>query len=265
MQKDEGSLINQERDIEDLLRIASHDELSAIANIITDNGEGRVALDSAVKLEILQHQEQRQLSKIADLLAKEIRAFGSHSLASLVRGGKPVEYNEVVLDVAIKLGVKNVSGSSTVVEIEQAILVTLLSKSIKDKSPDEILQMLKEIGYSLDSKTLSSIKAATDNDALVKILITLFSSLAIARTVSSSLTPALAATSKALLSSSVIARAPVLLNPLGVAISAIWTGYDASGPAYRVTIPAIAHIAFIRQTQINFEIERAQMELKQCL
>jgi uncharacterized protein YaaW (UPF0174 family) len=265
MQKDKSPLINQGRSIDELLKIASHEELSAIANIITDNGQGRIALDSAVKNAILKHQEKRQLFEIAHLLAKEIRAFGSNSIASIVRRGEPIPYLEVALDVAKKLGVKNVSKASSEAEIEKAILLGLLSKSFKDKSPDEILKMLKDFGYTIDSKTQSLIKGATDKDTLVKVLMTSFGTLAIARTVSSALTPTIAVGGAFILGSSVIARAPALLNPLGIAISAIWAGYDASGPAYRVTIPAIAHIAFIRQTQINFEIERAQMELKQCL
>jgi uncharacterized protein YaaW (UPF0174 family) len=38
----------------------------------------------------------------------------------------------------------------------------------------------------------------------------------------------------------------VLAGPIGWAITGIWTLIDVSGPAYRVTIPAVCHIAFLR-------------------
>jgi hypothetical protein len=40
-------------------------------------------------------------------------------------------------------------------------------------------------------------------------------------------------------------------GPVGWAITAAWTAYDVAGPAYRVTIPAVIQVAFLRQQYIN--------------
>lgn len=56
-----------------------------------------------------------------------------------------------------------------------------------------------------------------------------------------------------------------MLNPIGLAITAAWSTYDLSGPAFRVTIPAIAHISLIRQSLIAQDIKKFQKELEACL
>ena len=265
MTKDNQKLINQDRDLDELFQIASHEELSAIADIITDSGRGRLSLSEDVKRDIIDHQSKRSLSKIATLLSREIRAFGSNTLASVARGGKPVEYQEVALDVAKKLGVKDLPKDASCVNIEFSILVAILTKSLKDKTPEEISKMLKESGCEFDNSVQAVIKSTTNLEMLIRSLTTSSNALSLAKMISGALTPSLATGGAVYLSTGFVARAPAMFNPLGMALAAVWAGYDMSGPAYRVTIPAIAHIAFIRQTQINFEIERSRMELRQCL
>ena len=46
-------------------------------------------------------------------------------------------------------------------------------------------------------------------------------------------------------------RISAFAGPVGWAITAAWTAYDVAGPAYRVTIPAVIQVAFLRQQYIN--------------
>lgn len=41
----------------------------------------------------------------------------------------------------------------------------------------------------------------------------------------------------------------VLTGPIGWALTAAWTAYDIAGPAYRVIVPAVIQIAYLRQKQ----------------
>ena len=38
-----------------------------------------------------------------------------------------------------------------------------------------------------------------------------------------------------------------MLGPVGWVLTALWTLLDIAGPAYRVTIPAVIQITYIRQ------------------
>ena len=43
-------------------------------------------------------------------------------------------------------------------------------------------------------------------------------------------------------------------GPIGWVITAAWTAFDVAGPAFRVTIPAVIQVAFLRQQYINKNI-----------
>ena len=45
--------------------------------------------------------------------------------------------------------------------------------------------------------------------------------------------------------------ASIMTGPVGWALTALWTIVDIAGPAYRVTIPAVIQIAYIRQSVNN--------------
>jgi hypothetical protein len=42
----------------------------------------------------------------------------------------------------------------------------------------------------------------------------------------------------------------VFAGPVGWAATILWTLVDIAGPAYRVTIPCILHVAYIRQKSL---------------
>lgn len=43
----------------------------------------------------------------------------------------------------------------------------------------------------------------------------------------------------------------ILTGPIGWAITAIWTAIDIAGAAYRVTIPAVIQVAYLRKLSEN--------------
>lgn len=253
-QKENKLLINQDRSLVELLKAASFDELSAIADVITDNGNGRTMLKETTKNEILKFQKRHSLQQAASLLDYEIRAFGSNTIVNVFRR-KPVSYAEVVRDVAKRLGIKGLSIEVKVHEIERQILLALLTKAFKDKKPEEIERMLEN---DLDAESRENLHKNSRHGSHFLNALKSLSAFSLAKLVSSALTPAV-------LPIGIIARAPAMLNPIGLAITAAWSTYDLSGPAFRVTIPAIAHISLIRQSLIAQDIKKFQKELEACL
>ncbi len=247
-------MINQDRPLVDLLKAAPHEELSALADIITDQGKGRALLKEADKTEILKHKQRHSLQKIATLLDHEVRAFGSNTIANIFRS-EPVIYAEVVRDVAGRLGLKGITKDTKVHEVEYGILLNILTKAFKDKSPEEIQAMVMS---DLEPSSRAKFRKSTENGSYAGAALKSLSALSLAKLVSIALTPAV-------LPIGIIARAPAMLNPIGLAITAAWSTYDLSGPAFRVTIPAIAHISLIRQSLIAQDIKKFQKELEACL
>jgi uncharacterized protein YaaW (UPF0174 family) len=50
----------------------------------------------------------------------------------------------------------------------------------------------------------------------------------------------------------------IFAGPIGWALTAVWTAIDLAGPAYRVTIPAVIQIAYMR-AKMNYELNNPQV------
>ena len=97
MKSEEILAINK---IEDLLRLADAKDIDILVDYLTDNGEGRLSLDSSVCKHLIRCKKNSSYS-LHDLgmIAKEIRLFGGNSLFNLIRSDG-VSYDEIVKDVA---------------------------------------------------------------------------------------------------------------------------------------------------------------------
>lgn len=84
-----------------------------------------------------------------DLVA-ELRSAGSHSIATLFRGGTPVPYAEVVTDVAKKLKVPDLTSDTLVAEVERQVVETLINMRLAKAEPEEREQMLRALGVARD-------------------------------------------------------------------------------------------------------------------
>lgn len=108
------------RPIVDVFTRAASPELDVIADIITDKGEGRLALSSISKNTILEHKKRSVLQSIGKLLAREICCYGGIPLINVFRSDG-ADYLEVAKDVAKHLGAKNLK-HETAYGVEEKII-----------------------------------------------------------------------------------------------------------------------------------------------
>ena len=120
-------LIRRHMALEELLQLATPDELFAITRILLNKENNRVLGDDSMRQRLARSQTQGELYKVVSEIAFEIRALGSVSLASLLRQGEPLSYDEVVRDVAGELKVKY-SKTDNTSRIEEKVLEMLVEK-----------------------------------------------------------------------------------------------------------------------------------------
>ncbi len=120
-------LIRRHLGLKELLQLATPDELVAISEILLDKANDRLLGDDSARQRLAQYFEVGLLYKAVDEIAFEIRALGSVSLASLLRRGEPVTYDEVVRDVASELKAEFSKTDSTSA-IEEKVLARLVEK-----------------------------------------------------------------------------------------------------------------------------------------
>lgn len=176
-------------------------------------------------------------------IAAEIQCFGANTFVTLFRGGKGVLYREVLCDVCDKMKVKY-NKKASVETIEQDLLMKILADSLKTMSSDEV----EELGRNLGMQSLAGLSPQALAAAFqVVFQAGGFKSYQLTLIVVNAVMKALMGRGLAFAANATLARSmAILTGPIGWAITAAWTVIDVGGAAYRVTIPAVIQVAFLR-------------------
>lgn len=169
---------------------------------------------------------------------------------NLLKGNKGVLYREILFDVCDKMKV-NYNKNSSTQQIEQNLLMKVLQNALENMSPAEI----KELGQELGIDNISMLTS----QGLTTIFIAIFraggfKSYKLTLIIANAILKALIGRGLAFGGNIALTRtAAILTGPIGWAITAIWTAVDIAGPAYRVTIPAVIQVAYLRSLNENRE------------
>ncbi|HEV3189308.1 MAG TPA: DUF3944 domain-containing protein [Polyangiaceae bacterium] len=192
------------------------------------------------------------------LIVKEIREFGGNTFANTLRGDG-VDYAEIVRDVAGKLGVKyekttKTGEANTVEEIELKILTKILEDSLKKMSDEERGSLEDEFRRAgLKNVNLSSGLPLGAMLAQGGVRLSGFIAYRVAVIVANAVAKVVLGRGLSMAGNALLTRAiGVFAGPIGWAVTGIWTAVDLAGPAYRLTIPVVCHVAYLRQKK-SFE------------
>ena len=210
-----------------LLLNADKGDIDLLIDYVTNTGKLGFSMSDSVKT-VLQDAKRQDIpdEETLRLLVRELQHFGGNTFVNLFRRNG-VSYSEIVADVASHLKMK-VPAAASVEEKEALIIDCVFTSSWKKMSDDERRQILRGMGISapvsLDIPVWQ--KAALVANGL-------------AQTTAGKVLPLIAGLG--------IGRAlGVLTGPVGLAITGLYTAYDISNPAFRVTLPCVVQIAWIR-------------------
>lgn len=179
-----------------------------------------------------------------ELIASEIRKFGGNSLINIFRGEGP-SYKEIACDVCEELGVK-VASTDSIEQIDRALLEKVLSKVLDEMDEDSIREMLSSLKIRIT--TGSDFKAEALTAMILAFRAGGFVSYELAMIIANSVAKAILGRGLSLAANATINKAlGIATGPVGIALSAIWTAADITGPAYRVTIPVVIYLASMRR------------------
>jgi len=113
-----------------------------------------------------------------------------------------------------------------------------------DEMDDE---QMKELIDNLDIKVNHFTKQAVVAALQMMILQTGFSPYKISVIVANAVARTLLGRGISVVGNAALTRAiSIFAGPVGIALNALWLAVDIAGPAYRVTIPAVIQVAYIR-------------------
>ena len=253
--------INDTDSISNLLIESDKEDLDVLASYITNNGAGRLTLEDDVCKRLCTVVSTDCYSKEAiNDICNEVYAFGGNSLANAYRSIrikliftpiydilpdiKPhIPYHEIVRDVASHLDV-SFNKDSDLVTIEDAILRKIFIESFNTMSTADREQVLKDLGI-LDISALGPLMTAA---AIVAGRMAGFSTYKMALIVANAIARQLIGKGLTLAANRVLTRSiGVMLGPIGWIFTGLWAIADLASPAYRVTVPCVLQIAYMRQ------------------
>ncbi|MBI7130992.1 hypothetical protein JEU06_23905, partial [Pseudomonas aeruginosa] len=212
------------------LRKAAAEDLDVLVDIITDFARGRAGLSADNKKALVQAKYASRSTGYSDdqiqLLGHELQQFGGHSAMNFARrllGKSAVSYAEVVNDVYQKLN-GDPAKNESVANKEREIALALFGANWRELPPQERLER------STSTKVLSGLFKLKDALSTSKM-----------GTVGLS-----AANSAALFA---VASTGLRLNPVGIAATVGLGVNSAVSEAYRVTVPFVAQMGWIRLRQ----------------
>ena len=233
----------------DVLDKLTNEELDVLVKIIVEKGWQTESLskDKDYKKYYPDHK------KYVDKIKNELSLMGGDTLANVARflmgKGSSISYREMLKDVCKKLGIEY-EESTLDGELEYDLLATVLKKAFDKLSEVEqniILDILRDNSNEITANNLFYKIFADDRKE--KYLLAVFVSNTLAKTV--------CGRDLSLLKDiEVINELKVLTAPLGSILMNVDKTYDITGPAYRITLPAIVYIAAMKQIKKNDENKR---------
>lgn len=227
----------------------SSEELNDLVYILTHNKDGEPRLTESLTQEDNYKKHYPDHKQYWKEIATEIQCFGGNTFVNMFRGGG-VPYKEILCDVCDKMKV-NYNKDSSTKKIEQNLLMKILEDALEKMSAEEIAKLGKELGLENTSKLTSQ--------GLTAIFLSVFraggfKSYQLTVIIVNAVLTAIFKRGLTLGGNVLLTRtASILTGPIGWIITGLWTMVDIAGPAYRVTIPAVIQIAYLRTLMENRE------------
>lgn len=227
-----------------VLDTADVEDLGVLIDYITDKGDGRISLSSDTCKALTDAKASGAINDASRaLIAEELQRFGGNSLFNLIRGGAGVTYREILIDVASHVKAE-VGRNSTCAEIELSVLEAVLKQSLAKMTEPEIAELFKEFGSTYAAGSGPAVAAAL----IAAAKLSGFGIYKFSAVVANAVAKAILGRGLAFGAAAGLMRGiSVLTGPVGWAITAIWTIFDLGSPAYRVTVPCVIQIAYMRQ------------------
>jgi uncharacterized protein YaaW (UPF0174 family) len=226
-----------------------NNDLRVLIDYLTRDKEGNARLaESLTYTDEYKKNYPDNLCRMADSIGDELRRFGSNSFATIFRG-EGVEYKEVLTDVCRKLKV-NFNKKSQVNVIEINLLQKILETSLENMSDSDLESAVKEMNPNYFKEAMKYSKESMIVAIQIAIKQGGFASYKMAVIVANATAKALLGRGLSFAANAGLTRwMSIFAGPVGWAITALWTAIDIAGPAYRVTIPAVIQVAYMRTKQ----------------
>ena len=232
------------------LQHSEQEELDVLVNYLTKLPNGKKRFNSR----LMQYERVDKYfpdhKKYWNLIAAEIQYFGGHFFANFITGNG-VPYRSMLERVCKKSGIEY-AGEKSTEKLEIMLLSKVLMESMKKMPSQELQSFMKELKinpHDYTRQTLSKdikkiIRREKIKPRVIGVLLaSSIAKLAISKTMKFSLLKGLKIGAHKFFWGKTIA---LFTGPFGVALTTTWILNDLAKPDYRMMIPIVIQIAYMR-------------------
>ncbi|MBP3220780.1 MAG: DUF3944 domain-containing protein [Neisseriaceae bacterium] len=233
----------------------SSEELRDFAELLIYDKDGTERLTGNMDL-AKRYKYQPDCNQYWQELAAEFQLFGGNTFANIARGSKGILYREILRNVFDKMKIKGFAEDKSTEWNEQLFMEKIIPSFTEKMSLDELKKLANELGIENTNNLTPQIYTAA--------FITLFRSgkihsYRVIVTVVNTFWRALFGHGlKPVVNASINKTLGTLTGPVGWTFTGVWTAIDIASPAYRVTIPAVLQIIYLRSLNANRNLIKEQ-------
>ena len=277
--QDYTTLLQEPQGLSALLAAAHAPDLAVLGDYITDNGQGRFAVDSEVTALLSRAKtDERFDAKARAAIEREVLLFGGNSVANVFRrlvsssapNGGAITYDELLRDVAKKLDVPMPSDTAAL-GLERRILLKLFQGAREKAEPEAFTKAIAHLPgldsrepplpESLDDRpeywaAIGAVVAGAMGQQLLHrsvvdewVGVSAAGAAVAGAAAGAAAAAALRGAAIALVGEAYGAVA-ALAGPVGLVIGGIWTIASLASPAYRVTVPCVVQLGYMRNNYL---------------
>lgn len=232
------------------LSSCENEDLRVLCDILTHDRLGNIRVtEQLTSTDEYNRNYPEDMLFLVPQISNELLKYGSNTLATFWHN-EPDSYETVLRRVCKQMDVRTMEQDS-VAKMEHNLLTTLCQDTLNKMSERELRLLANENGIPDKTLTRQALTAAllmairTSRAVLTRIAARVIQYIVEIITVRGVATAGIETATRAVSSA---------LGPIGWIALGAWTVYDISSPAYRVCVPAVLQVAYMRLNR--FEKER---------
>lgn len=233
------------------LSSCENEDLRVLCDILTHDRLGNIRItEQLTSTDEYNRNYPEDMLFLVPQISNELLKYGSNTLATFWHN-EPDSYETVLRRVCKQMDVRTMEQDS-VAKMEHNLLTTLCQDTLNKMSERELRLLANENGIPDKTLTRQALTAAllmairTNRAVLTRIAARIIQYIVEIITIRGVATAGIETATRAVSSA---------LGPIGWIALGAWTVYDISSPAYRVCVPAVLQVAYMRLNR--FEKERS--------
>lgn len=233
------------------LSSCENEDLRVLCDILTHDRLGNIRItEQLTATDEYNRNYPEDMLFLVPQISNELLKYGSNTLATFLHN-EPDSYETVLRRVCKQMDVRTMEQDS-VAKMERNLLTTLCQDTLNKMSERELRLLANENGIPDKTLTRQALTAAllmairTSRAVLTRIAARIIQYIVEIITVRGVATAGIETATRAVSSA---------LGPIGWIALGAWTVYDITSPAYRVCVPAVLQVAYMRLNR--FEKERS--------